>query len=120
MAKENLFSFKKLRKIILDGFEKEGKITPAYLEQNLGDQTLEEIDFETIAKTINETLYRNKIDQGNIRDFLDDDMIEKILSDVKPANQPKIKRRRNKKSYSLSQGTRLMIKMAENLSTQKI
>ncbi len=109
-----------LKKIIREGLEENSQITADYLEQNLEGQTLIENDFETLAQTINETLYKNKINQGNINDFLDDGMIEKILFSIKPSNQLKIKRRLNKKNFSLSQGNRLMIKMAENMGVQKI
>ena len=110
----------KVRRIILAGIQKDGKITADYLKNELnGWATIDEKDFEKIVEPINTTLERNRNDHGKTENFVDDDTIDKILANIKPSPESN-SRFKEKPKYSLSKGNRLMIRMAENLGIQKI
>jgi hypothetical protein len=109
----------KVRRIILAGIQKEGKITADYLKSELNGWAIDEKNFEKFVEPINNTLERNRDGHGKIEDFVDEDTIDKILAYIKPFPQSN-SRFKEKPKYSLSQGNRLMIRMAENLGMQKI
>jgi hypothetical protein len=109
----------KVRRIILEGIQKEGKITADYLKSELDGWAIDEKNFEKIVEPINTTIERNRNDHTKIEDFVDDDTIDKILANIRPFPQSN-SRFKEKPKYSLSQGNRLMIRRGENLGIQKI
>jgi len=111
---------KRLKQIIHKGIENNGKINATYLENSLKDFQLKKEDFENIAETINETLFRNIKNQEDGKSLVDDVTIKKILSQLKSSNQSEIKSKANIKNYSISPGNRLLNKLVSNMRIQKI
>jgi hypothetical protein len=109
----------KIRRIIFADIRKNGKITADYLKKELKGWTIDEKDFEKIVEPVNNTLEINKNDSGKIENFVDNETIDQIVSNIKPSPQLN-SRFKEKPKYSLSKGNRLMIRMAENLGIQKI
>jgi len=109
----------KVKRIILAGIQKEGKITADYLKSELDGWDIDEKNFKKIVDPINTTLERNRNGHGKIEDFVGDDTIDKILAYIKPFPQSN-SRFKEKPGYSLSKGNRLMIRRGENLGMQKI
>ena len=111
---------KRLKQIIRKGIENSGKINAAYLENSLKDFQLKQKDFENIADTINETLFRNIKSQEDGKALVDDVTVKKILSHLKSTNQSQVKSGASRKSYTISPGNRVLTKLAENMRIQKI
>lgn len=108
-----------LKKIIVEGINRDGIITVSHLKKSSIGNMIKEKDMVTIAQMTNEIVFKDKKKQENTTDVIHDETINQILTIINPSTQYKnMSVHSPRKTYSKTKN-QYTTKIAENLRIQK-